>query len=228
MRGGFFLIMKKILLFTFCILSAIASNAQDSTATKSKEASADGFGLSAGIVYGNLRMDKVSQFVPGSDKALTASPKSALGLSAALFYEFGKPELSFRIATEANFLQTYVEYDSGEQNKVEGYVYPVTIEVPIMGMYHFQKKFPFSIGIGPRVIFPISLFNSSHPETNQAGLNIDFALSKKIPLKNTAMRIELAYSLGLTNLLLSTPDDYYTNNIPSIKRDILAVRFYFN
>ena len=147
MRGGFFLIMKKILLFTFSIMSAIASNAQDSTATKVKEASADGFGLSAGIVYGNLRMDKVSQFVSGSDNALTASPKSALGLSAALFYEFGKPELSFRIATEANFLQTYVEYDSGEQNREEGYVYPVTIEVPIMGMYHFQKKFPFSIGM---------------------------------------------------------------------------------
>ena len=228
-RGAaFFLIMKKIILLSICVIAALTSVAQDSTATKGTEASADGFGLSAGVVYGTLKMDKVSQFVPGSDKVLTATPNSAVGMSAALFYEFGKPEYSFRIATEINFLQTYVEYDSGEQNKEEGYVYPVTIEVPIMGMYHFQKKFPFSIGIGPRVIFPLPLFNSAHPETNQAGFNVDFAVSKKIPLKNTAMRVELAYSLGLTNLLLSTPNDYYTNNIPSIKRDILAVRLYFN
>lgn len=229
-RGAaFFLNMKKILLLTICAICSLASIAQDSTSTKkSNQASADGFGLSAGFVYGNLKMDKVSQFMPGSDKVITASPKSAIGMCAALFYEFGKPEYSFRLAGEVNFLQTFIEYNTGEQNKEEGYVFPVTIEVPFMAMYHFQKKYPFSVGIGPRAIFPLPLFNSAHPETNQAGFNIDFALSKKIALKNTSMRMELAYSLGLSNLILSTDNDYYTNNISSVKRDILAFRLYFN
>ena len=229
-RGAaFFLNMKKFFLLTFSAILSLASIAQDSTATKkSNQASADGFGLSAGFVYGNLKMDKVSQFIPGSDKVITASPKSAIGMSAALFYEFGKPEYSFRLATEVNFLQTFIEYNTGQQNKEEGYVFPVTVEVPFMAMYHFQKKYPFSVGIGARAIFPLSLFNSAHPETNQAGFNVDFALSKKIALKNTSMRMELAYSLGLSNLILSTDDDYYTNNISSVKRDILAFRLYFN
>ena len=220
--------MKKILLLSICVIAAFISNAQDSTATKSNQASADGFGLSAGVVFGNLKMDKVSQFVAGSDKVLTATPKSAIGMSAALFYEFGKPEYSFRIASEVNFLQTYIEYDSGEQNKEEGYVFPVTIELPVMVMYHFQKSYPFSLGIGPRAIFPLPLFNSIHPETNEVGFNIDFAISKKIALKNTAMRLEVAYSLGLSNLIKSTDKDYYTNNIDGVKRDVIAFRFYFN
>lgn len=220
--------MKKTLLVSIALLFALISDAQDTTATKSKEASADGFGLSAGFVFGQLKMDRVSQFLPGSNNVLSAKPINSIGMSAAIFYEFGKPSLSYRIAAEANFLQTYVSYDYGSKNKEEGYVYPMTVELPIMAMYHFQKSFPFSLGVGPRVIFPLELFNSVHPSTKSAAFNVDFAISKKIPLKNTAMRVELAYSLGLSDLLLADKDDPYTNNINGIKRDVIACRLYFN
>ena len=224
----FFLNMKRVLFLLLSLSSVLLSNAQDSTATKKNEVSADGFGLSAGLVFGHLKMDEVAQFLPGTERVLKATPKSTLGMSAALFYEFGKPEVSYRIATEVNFLQTYIEYDSGEQNLEEGYVYPVTIEVPIMAMYHLQKSYPISFGIGPRAIFPIPLFNSTHPTTKDFGFNLDFAISKKIALKNTAMRMELAYSLGLSNLLMAEDNDPYTNNIDGVKRDVFAFRLYFN
>ncbi|MEZ4799542.1 MAG: hypothetical protein R2809_07175 [Flavobacteriales bacterium] len=219
--------MKKIILAIVLSIVALFGNTQtDSTA---KSSSTEGFGVLMGVIYGNLRAKTNAQFIPGSNKVLTAWPVGAVGLNVGLFYEYkGIPRWSIRPSLEANVVNPHMKYDVQKFNLEEGYIFPLAIDIAVDAMYHPRRKHVPSIMFGVRPVFGLKEFQGTVPETGTFSMNADLGISKNFKAGTHTMRVELSYSFGLLNIIGEKKDDPYTSSISNLYRDIAALKLYFN
>lgn len=219
--------MKKSLIAILICFVALAGNTQ--TDSTQKSGSTDGFGVLMGAIYGNLRAQTNAQFIPGSNRVLTASPKGAVGLNIGLFYEYkGIPRWSIRPSLEANIVNPHIKYDTQKYNQEEGYIFPLAIDLAIDAMYHPRRKHIPSVMFGVRPVFGLKEFQGTVPETGTFSLNADLGISKSFQAGTHIMRVELSYSFGLLNIIGTNAEDPYTSSVSSLYRDIAALKLYFN
>jgi len=229
--------MKKLLLLLAVLMIGLASLAQDTLAVdstkvkkvkKPKKAVANGFGLSMGLIYGMLRAETEAKFIPNSNKIVKSEPVNKTGVSAAIFYEYSWSKWTLRPAVEANLALAHIKYDVERFNDEEGYIFPLTIDLPVSLMYHPEKKNWPSFMIGARPIFNSDQFSSIHPKTANFAFNGDVGISYVIPAGKNKMRVELVYSYGFIDVLKKEENDTYSIGVNNIYRDILGLKLYFN
>ncbi len=218
--------MKKALILVTLILVVTASKAQKDTTNQPKF---QNLGFLLGATQGVLRLDSRAVFIPNTSRVLSASPVSVWGIHAGVFYNIEQENWIFRPAIEASIINSHIKYDVQKTLKEEGYIYPVSIEVPFHVMYKFNKKFVPDILIGARAIFANNSLKSVQPPTTSFTPNFEAGLSKRTTLgKKNAMRFELLYSRGISNLHSPEIGNEYSESINSVFRDYISLRIYFN
>lgn len=218
--------MKKVLILIPLILVVLVSRSQKDTTNQPKF---QNLGFLLGATQGVLRLDSRAVFIPNTSRVLSASPVSAWGIHAGVFYNIEKENWIFRPALEASIINSHIKYDVQKTLDEEGYIYPVSIEVPLHIMYKFNNKFVPDLLVGARAIFANNSLKSLEPPTTSFTPNFEVGISKKTKLgKKNSMRFELLYSRGITDLHQPEAGNEYSESINSVFRDFLSIRIYFN
>lgn len=217
--------MRKLLLLAVLCLPLHVFAMKDSTDLPKFQ----NLGFMLGATQGILRLDSRAAFIPNTNRVITASPVSAWGVHAGVFYNIERKNWLIRPAFEASIINSHIKYDVQKPLKEEGYIYPVSLEVPIHLFYKLNKKFLPDLFIGARAIFANKSLKSLEPPTSSFTPNIEVGLSKQTKLgKKNHIRYEVLYSRGMNDLHTPEAGNEYSESVLSIYRDFLSLRIYFN
>lgn len=210
------------------LIQAFPALSQD-TPEPEKEKPARNFGLYGGFSYSNLRLTSSAFLLP--DKPGTGSVRAlnSPAFAGGVFLVF--PQSRLRAGVEFNMMPTELEYDMGNANKEESWIYPLTVELPlhsfVTGLFSESRLRPELI-IGGRIVFPIPLLNSVYPELRTTSLNLETGIRIPVKYAKTTGSVELLYSAGILNLLKPVTDNVKNHSVESLYRDFIGIRGYFN
>jgi hypothetical protein len=235
MNGNkFFWKTSAIVALVFSFLSDV--KAQDST--RVAKASAKDFGLFFGVSRVQLDVASTDYFSAATQQLVSVGGASKSSLSIGLFYNFPiKPKWMTRLAVEAHLANIELTYHISN-GKTESYsVYPVVIETPLTLVYGINQRGAiessrwrgWGILAGIRPVIPLTVFNSSYPQTQSATWNVDLGLTIPKALRKSIMRTELFVSANVVNMMAKgKADDFRTNMITDMRRHFVGMRLYFN
>jgi len=218
----------KCILLAACSFAFRIALAQDSLATPASRPSRN-LGLSGGVNWSLLALDASPYLAPGAAGTGSVTERNTPGLSGGLFLSI--PQALMRVGAELTIMPAYLSYNHGRPNPFEGYVHPLTVDLPVYWISRpvlSGRSTSPCIVAGLRAVFPIPLFNSTQPELLPLHGNGEVGLRFPLSPSHTTGGIEVFSSIGLFNLVQEGSPDYRTHALNSLRSNFAGVRVYFN